>query len=539
MKSSSAAGRAALAQAILGALAHCRRLLPILLIFGVPAAAGDKCAVCHPKETAGYASSAMARSFGIPTATPPGDFKHALSGSIFKARSTGNGSVQMIERRGLSAQYPVAYEVGSGNHAFAYLIRMGNYLFQSPISYYKKRGVWDMAPGFEHDALPDFTRPVTAECLVCHAGGSFPVDGTVNRYQEPMVETTGVSCQRCHGPAEAHMKRPSRDNIVNPKRLTGSARDSICEQCHLSGEARVTNTGKKFGDFQAGHTLEEYFSIYVFDRPQTSGSGNSIKVVSHAEQLRRSACARNSDGRLWCGTCHDPHSQPLDVRSYYRERCLSCHGPQLASSHPSPADDCIGCHMPSRPAKDGGHTAFTDHRIARRPEEGTDSHTERLAAWRDPDRSIAQRNLGLAYLAVGERDRSWQNMEQGGSLLLSVQSEFADDPVVLSNLGVFYLGKQMNREALSAFQRALQRQPDCAPYYVNLALALVQVGKTGEAIVQLDRAIQLDPSLETAYRRLADIYAKEGNQAGLKWTFERYLQFRTQSLSAREALARH
>jgi tetratricopeptide (TPR) repeat protein len=479
----------------------------------------------------------MARSLTFPEHQPSGRSTHGLSSTKFKISSSDVGFTQSIERRGLIAEYPIAYAVGSGNHAIAYLVRVGDYLFQSPISYYTKRKVWSMAPGFEQDRLPDFTRPVTAECLLCHTGSVFPVDLTLNRYKPPIVGALSISCDRCHGPVDAHLRKPSRANIVNPARLPPKARDSVCEQCHLSGEARIANPGRKASDFQPGQELEQVFSTYVFASPlESSTEASSIKVISHVEQLRKSACARNSRGRLWCGTCHNPHNETSDPQTYFRDRCLSCHGPDLVESHPRPSDNCVGCHMPTRPAKDGGHTVFTDHRITRRPKPGMEVRKDRLVAWRAAPAAFETRNLGLAYVAVGERDHLTQCLEQGWQLLVSIRQPFADDHAVLTSLGVVYLRKGHVQDAVRSFQRALELQPGAAAYQVNLATALAEAGESETAIGHLNRAIELDPSLEIAYRRLVEIYGKSHRDAAANDVFRRYLLFRPQSLSAREAL---
>lgn len=478
----------------------------------------------------------MAHSSGTPENQTSGTFTHTLSGTTFSVISTPTGMTQAIARHGITAKYPVAYVIGSGHHAFGYLIRIGDYLFQSPISYYSRRGAWDMAPGYEHDRLPDFTRPVTYDCLLCHAGSSFPVDETMNRYKPPYVGVMGISCSRCHGPVEAHLRKPSRNNIINPARLPAKERDSVCEQCHLAGEARVANPGRKFSDFQPGEKLEDVYSIYVFDNSGHSGAESSIKVVSQAEQLAKSACARMSGGRLWCGTCHDPHNRPVDVKSYYRDRCLSCHGPRLPESHPKTSDDCIGCHMPTRPTNDGGHTAFTDHRITRRPEPGISPAKDALIAWREPENAVQKRNLGLAYITVGERDERPQFLERGLSLLLSTGDVFANDPEVLTGIGVVYLRKGMSREALRVFERVAAMDPNSPQYQTNLATGLAAIGDGDSAIQHLNRAIDLDPSIEMVYRLLAGIYAETHDDAGVRQTLERYLKFSPQSVTVRAAL---
>ena len=162
------------------------------------------CSACHPKEVSGYARTGMARSLFRPEGQPSGRFTHALSGSTFSIQSTSGGMRQRMERNGFEGEFPVEYVIGSGNHGFGYLIRMGSSLFQSPVSYYSKKKMWDVAPGYEGDRNPDFTRPVTLECLLCHSGKPLPIADTLHGYERPAFEGEAISCERCHGPAEAH-----------------------------------------------------------------------------------------------------------------------------------------------------------------------------------------------------------------------------------------------------------------------------------------------------------------------------------------------
>src|SRR5437867_1103347 len=111
----------------------------------LPASSAHPCLPCHAKQVNGYARTGMANSLSRPGKQPPGKFTHPLSGSQFTIQSNATGMAQRMERNGLTAQHPIAYVVGSGNHAFGYLVAIGDYLFQSPISYYSQRKVWDMA----------------------------------------------------------------------------------------------------------------------------------------------------------------------------------------------------------------------------------------------------------------------------------------------------------------------------------------------------------------------------------------------------------
>jgi len=506
--------------------------------------AANPCLPCHAKEVTGYEKTAMAHSLSRSVHLPSGSFTHAFSGTEFAVKSVGDTIQIAMRRDGLSATYQADYVVGSGSHAYGYLVRVGEYLFQAPISYYVKRGTWDMAPGYESDPEPDFSRPVSAECVECHAGHPRPVKDTRNRFETPAFSVETISCDRCHGDAAAHLQRPTRQNIVNPQRLPPRARDSICEQCHLSGEARVLNPERQFGDFQPGHELEEVFSVYVRDSSDISLSKGSIKVISHVEQLALSVCARKSAGKLWCGTCHNPHEQPENPAKYYRERCLGCHGDTILQTHALPAGDCISCHMTRRKAKDGAHTVFTDHRIARIPEAADDNSSVtppvgKIVAWHAPAGALALRNLGLANIEIGERDHSVAHLEEGARQVVEAMKSFPPDPVMLTKVGLVFLRKGEASDAIEVFEYTLGLDPGRAGSHANLGNAYKEAGQTDKAVSELERAIQLDPSLETAYRSLGEIFAKAKDEDGVRSVYKRYLQFMPESIAARQALIRY
>ena len=508
-----------------------------------PAATIEKCASCHPEAVAGYLKTGMGRSISRPANQLSGRFEHSFSGSAFTIEGSDSGMIQRMERDGLSAEYPVEFVIGSGNAAFGYLIRLGRHVYQSPVAYYTKRGRWDMAPGFENHPQPDFDRPVLHECLWCHAGRPAPAPFSQNRYSDPVLELEAISCDRCHGQTEAHLAAPSPDTILNPAKLPAAQRDSVCEQCHLSGEQRILNPGKTFGAFQPGMELEEVFSVYVNDHGRDAAG--RFKVVSHFEQLKLSPCRQKSGERMWCGTCHNPHEKPQAPVSYYRARCLRCHGEALSDRHPQPAEDCVACHMARRHARDSGHSAFTDHLIARRPDQsaGAELLAPRLRAWREPpDKSLTQRNLGMAYLQVGRRKQRQDYLDEGASLLAQLAQTGSLDSEALEELGSVLVLKQAPPEAgireaaLRLLGDALRLAPDEPGRYRTLAAALWQSGDREKAIELLNQAIEIDPQVEAAYQVLARIYQESDQPEMALQTWKRYLEAVPQSLSARQAL---
>jgi tetratricopeptide (TPR) repeat protein len=464
------------------------------------------CESCHPKEVAAYSHSAMARSLRPPSGEPESAFTVVASNTRFTIRRDGKDLWQRMERGGDVSDYRVAYVIGSGKHASGFLILVGGHLFQSPVCYYTDRHAYDLAPGYEDIPDPDFTRPAAEECVLCHSGRPLHVAGTTNQYAAPVFAEEAISCARCHGPVEEHLRRPVAGSIVNPAKLTPAARDSVCEQCHLAGVTRVLNPGKDFADFHPGQLLEDTFTVY------THAGARDFKVISHAEQLALSACARNSQGKLWCGTCHDPHAQTAQTSQTYNSRCQSCHQGKLAETHPS-ANNCVSCHMTRRQAKDGGHTVFTDHRITRRPmpEEPTPP-SDGLAAWRDPEPALQARNLGLAYVNAGISNRSPAMMVRGYRQLTEAQKAVPDDVAVLRGIGRGLLLGRQPLEALRAFERVLQLVPDNATSEEDVGVSCLESGQLDQAALHLERALSIDPLSLTAATALEETYRKQGHE---------------------------
>jgi photosynthetic reaction center cytochrome c subunit len=471
-------------------------------------AAEQRCVFCHPSEVEGYANSAMAHSLRSASQEPAGTV--SANGTKITIHSSPTGYWQDWENAGDKSQYRVDYVVGSGNHASGYLVDIGGHLFQSPVAYYKSRQSYDLAPGYENVRDPDFTRPVSEECVLCHSGTALHIPGTLNEYRAPVFSAEGITCERCHGPVEKHLSDPRKGTIVNPAKLAPAARDSVCEQCHLFGAARVPNPGKKLSDFIPGQRLEDVYTTYHDAVPPGSTAG-SFKVISHVEQLALSACARNSDGRLWCGTCHNPHKKPLQSLQYYRSRCLSCHTANFPASHPTKDTDCLACHMPRRDAKDGGHTAFTDHRIQRYPESKPElpSNTG-IAAWREPLPDLQKRNLGIAYIDVGMQRHSSPFIIQGYRTLTEVQRQFTNDSDFFKWIGEALLLARQPADAQIAFDRALQLDPGSALNEANAAAPYIQEGNADKAIAHLEQAVTLDTLNLAAASTLINLYQKQG-----------------------------
>ncbi|MBV8072758.1 MAG: hypothetical protein JO270_22835 [Acidobacteriaceae bacterium] len=158
-------------------------------------------------------------------------------------------------------------------------------------------------------------------------------------------------------------------------------------------------------------------------------------------------------------------------------------GTALSASHPKPNEDCIGCHMARLPAGRGGHTIFTDHRIAiytqrelaalRAPSllngSAPASNDDEPIPWHDPPSQFAQRNLRLAY---------------------------------------------------------------------DIALAAANAGDSKNAIKYLQKTLQLDPFLVAPYQDLARLYAADHQLALAHRTYVRFLKAFPESIEAKRGVGR-
>lgn len=467
-----------------------------------------------------------------PEFLPPGRVEHSLSGSVITSESHQGQMTHRITERGLTADYAVAYQIGSGRRGRSFAIQIGNYLEESPISWYTGHG-WDVSPGYKDLQLLDADRPITGSCLFCHAGRAKFVDDDAQSL-DTATGVTAITCERCHGAGEEHVRHPSRANIVNPARLSGARRDSICEQCHLEGDARIVNLGKREEDYRPGELLEQTIVPYLLQR-----SGQERPAVSQVEELALSHCARASGGRLWCGSCHNPHAAPTERVRQVREICMSCHPTLSRQAHPVVQVDCVSCHMPARRTSNIDHVSVTDHRIhipgstAPSPVNGTDV----VYPWHAPDAQIQQRDLALAELEIGSQenlpDLVKDSIRRLETLPADQQSSDAD---VLSNLEVVYLKNSAPQKALALAKWAVDSAPRSATFALNLGIAAMRAGRAPEAEQQLLRAIDLNPSLMQAYAELALLYDKQNRVDASKQIVQRFLKWNPQSIQFRLAL---
>jgi hypothetical protein len=239
-----------------------------------------------------------------------------------------------------------------GDNSQTYILKRGDKLFDSRLSYFENLAGLDITPGHApaapaeaEQALGNPLSEIAARrCFGCHTTGS-----TVAGNFDPGHAVLGVTCEACHGPGaahvlamDAHQYDAASSTTLNPKKLAPIDSVDFCGACHRT---RVD---------------------VVLDLPPHIGLTG---VRFQPSRLERSLCWGSSgDPRITCIACHDPHKPLVTDTSSYDKNCLKCHAAQASTAaNMAPActvgsKDCVSCHMPKYEIP-WAHEVFTDHFI--------------------------------------------------------------------------------------------------------------------------------------------------------------------------------
>jgi predicted CXXCH cytochrome family protein len=320
--------------------------------------AGDRaCAECHPGEAALHSRSGHSKTLHLAAETAVARWLDGRrvndpeNPRVSWSYSLRDGRLG-VERsdEGTTERLLIDYAFGSGSHATTFVSMTEPdpakpSALEHRLTYYAETETLDVTPGQEKTAPAEGTTPrgrsvaslKILKCFGCHT--------TVTSAQSrDLLDVTGmvanISCERCHGPARAHVAAARRGGSSLAMRFgsEGWNADSLmkaCGDCHRHPDRAPPNTIRT----------------------------DNIEIVRYQPVgLMQSACYQRGGGTLSCVSCHDPHAPASRDRTKYEGVCLSCHATAAQTTcRVSPRSGCLDCHMPRRNAGQG--ILFTDHWI--------------------------------------------------------------------------------------------------------------------------------------------------------------------------------
>ncbi len=503
------------------------------------------CSKCHQAIYESYRTTPMANASGdAAVGLLPGEFTHRVSGVRYRLFLREGRAWLSYERpnapagRALKGEQGLEYFIGSGHRGRTYLFQKRDFWFESPVNWYSKQNVWDMNPKSIDAREMPLTLKIDTSCLHCHTSRVQPaLPGASNHFAAQPFLYGGITCEACHGDPAAHLASAGKIAILNPAKLSPSRRDSICLQCHLEGETAVNRPGRSVAEFIPGEELSDYVTHFV----HSLEVGANGRATSQWEALLQSECKMKSGDRLACITCHDPHSSPAPAQriSYYRTKCLTCHGEEaFASKHHPHEPDCASCHMPREKTENVAHEQVTDHRI-QRPQvfsaRQVREETADLIAVGGSE--VSERDLGLAYFQFAQRGDHKAAKEASKLLKRAEHSNSAPtDSDLHTALGFLEHLSGDAEGAMSEYRAALGADPLSAVPAGDLAILEARAGDMQNAIALLERVRENDPGETTAAIDLAVIECTVGDSTAALKTLRNVIEFSPDNGRARDML---
>jgi predicted CXXCH cytochrome family protein len=501
----------------------------LLLLSGTAAYAetgyvgSDVCAGCHKDIARTQAQTNMARTWqGVDTQILPPKYSetHAEGPDpliqYLSNRSAGKPTYSVQMPGGPALEYPVTTTIGGKRHGVTFLFRVPDFegsplprvpLVEGRYIHSVLENGLALELGFSEEKPADYesafgrvlTPSLEKRCLSCHVAP---------RTLGTRVET-GVACENCHGPGQAHLLAlgaHSKDlGILNPAKLPAPEMMKPCSQCHAG-------------------------SGFVED-PMPS----QLLISDQVTGLKNSECWRQSGGQITCTNCHNPHEDaPRAVLTTRSEKtCLGCHSAGVTTHAAlcpvNRVTGCVGCHLPL-----SIHGAFhlADHWIRVHPEQKT-AVPALDPAWRslvipkhmylrilvtdDAQKAATFRQQvvdGFSFFDVARANSLERSTGMNGGFMGDIEAAKFDpawSEAALKLLPGEMTGVIQANGKYVVLQRMTRNFREEAENKVNEAVSLRKEGKSKEAVDDLFAALKIYPYFLRALTYLGINYAQTGN----------------------------
>lgn len=349
---------------------------------------------------------------------------------------------------------PGQWAFGAGDKATTWVSQKGEEtIAEHGLSYYSSTKTRAITPGHDKptDILYRTFDPIgtALRCFRCHSTG--PVQLKAGFVVEPSEK--GIHCEACHGPGSAHIAAGGgAAGILNPKTLNPTQINQLCGACHRQASELDDDT-----DW-----------------------GNAWNLRHQPSYLHRAACFRNSEDKLSCLTCHNPHEPLVKTLSTYDAKCSGCHK-SVTHKTAIAGKNCVTCHMPQ--VSTSPTLNFTNHWIG---------------VYEQPGRKLQPSRRMVKTLRAAPVDE-----------ISLPASSIPNDP---STLVPVY------EAALAAREKQFgPNAPQTAQSASDLGLFLIQTGAADRAVAPLQRALAIDKELGNAAvdvdrENLANALAAAGNK---------------------------
>ncbi|MEZ5554393.1 tetratricopeptide repeat protein [Haliea sp.] len=343
----------------------------------------DNCGSCHTEQHTQWQGSHHDLAMETPTEQSVlGDFNQAtfthrdVVTTFF--RKDAAWFIRTAGEDGKLADFPVRYTFG------AYPLQQ--YLL--PLSRGRLQAfeiAWDARPAAEGgqrwfhlnpDEVTDHTDPLhwtgpymnwNTRCAECHSTNVEKRYDARTRSFDTRFSEVDVSCEACHGPGEAHLKRVADGSVssvagggfpvalqqrgdwaFNEGAAIASRLEPLTENTQIDNCGRCHSRRGTLGDYHYGKPLLDTHRLALPETP----------LYYHDGQIRDEVFVYGSwvqskmhQAGVVCSNCHEPHS--LQLRAPGNGVCAQCHQAAVYDQpehhhHPegSSGASCANCHMP-------------------------------------------------------------------------------------------------------------------------------------------------------------------------------------------------